>query len=222
MKLEELVKRIDHTILKPDATDSDVLKVVDEALKYGFRAVCINSSFVPLVADKLEATGILTCSVVSFPLGACSTETKAFEARWAVENGADEVDMVMHIGHFKSGLYSYVVSDIRAVVEAAGGKHVKVIIETAYLSDDEKEKAVELIAQAGAHFVKTSTGFGPGGAKAHDVAILAKKASEFGLKVKAAGGIRDFDTAMEMINAGADVIGASRSVNIIATYIERP
>ncbi len=220
MTREELAARIDHTILKPDATDSDVFKVIDEALKYRFRSVCVNSSFVQIVADKLDGTGILTCSVVGFPLGACATEAKAFETRKAVEDGADEIDMVMHIGRFKSGFYSYVVSDIKAVVEAAQGRTVKVIIETAYLTDDEKLKAVELIAKAGAHFVKTSTGFGPSGATVHDVRLLARKAREFGLKVKAAGGIRDAETALEMISAGADVIGASRSVHIIETLTE--
>ncbi len=217
MTLEELAKRIDHTILKPDATDTDIFKVVDEALRYGFRAVCVNGSYVQLVADKLEGTGILTCSVVGFPLGAMSTEAKAYETQKAVDDGADEIDMVMHIGRFKSGFYSYVLSDIEAVVKAAGRKHVKVIIETAYLTDEEKLKAVELIHKAGAHFVKTSTGFGPAGASVHDVKLLAQKAHPLGLKVKAAGGIRDYKTALEMIEAGADVIGASKSVKIIGS-----
>ncbi|RKZ01518.1 MAG: deoxyribose-phosphate aldolase [Candidatus Hydrothermota bacterium] len=215
LSVEELAKRIDHTLLRPDAQLREIENLAEEAVRYGFRSVCVNPSFVPVVDRILNGTNVMVCTVVGFPLGATSTEVKAYEAKWAVENGAQEIDMVIHIGKLKEGDDGYVVRDIRAVVTAAQNAKVKVIIETAFLTDEEKLRAVELIKHGGAHFVKTSTGFASTGAKLEDVRLLASKAKPLGLKVKAAGGIRDFKTAVAMIEAGADVIGASRSVQII-------
>lgn len=211
----EIAKLIDHTLLKPDAGREQISRLCDEARTFGFASVCVNPCWVAYCARLLADTDVLVCTVAGFPLGANTSDTKAFETRKAVEEGADEIDMVMNIGWLKSGEYDAVAGDIRAVVRAAGrGRTVKVILETCYLNDEEKIKAALLAKEAGAHFVKTSTGFGPKGATIADVALLRRVVGpEVG--VKAAGGIREYEAARKMIEAGANRIGASASVAII-------
>jgi deoxyribose-phosphate aldolase len=206
---------IDHTALKPAATRDEIEKLCEEARRYRFASVCVNPCYVPLCAQMLRMTNVKVCTVVGFPLGANRPEVKAFETERAVNDGAQEVDMVINVGALKSGDLDLVERDIRAVVEACRSIVVsKVIIEAALLTDEEKTAACRLAKSAGADFVKTSTGFGPGGATAHDVALMrAVVGSEMG--VKAAGGIRDAETAREMIEAGASRIGASASVKIV-------
>lgn len=206
---------IDHTILKADATEEQVIKVCQEAIEYKFASVCVNSCYVPLAADMLKDSGVKVCSVVGFPLGAMSAMAKAAEAKEAIENGANEVDMVINVGALKSKKLEYVKCDIAAVVAIAKGRSlVKVIIETCLLTDEEKVEVCKLAKSVGADFVKTSTGFGTGGATVEDVALMRKTVgNEMG--VKASGGIRDFETAMKMIEAGASRIGASASVAMV-------
>lgn len=199
---------IDHTILKADAAEADIVRLCAEAKEYGFASVCVNSSFVPLVHTQLLGSGVKTCCVVGFPLGAMSTEAKAFEAKQARADGAQEIDMVIHVGALKEGRDNYVLDDIKAVVEAADGALVKVILETCLLTDAQKVRACELAMRAGAHFVKTSTGFGTGGATAHDIALM-RKAVGPDIGVKASGGIRTRQDALNMIKAGANRIGTS-------------
>ncbi|MFQ5823934.1 MAG: deoxyribose-phosphate aldolase [bacterium] len=210
-----LTKLIDHTLLKPEATREQIIKLCDEAVQYGFASVCVNPTWVRLCRDRLRGSDVLVCTVVGFPLGANTTETKAFETQKAIKEGADEIDIVINIGLLKSGEYNYVERDIQAVVEAAGKRaRVKVILETCYLTDEEKTKGALLAKKAGAHFVKTSTGFGKAGATLGDVVLLRKVVgSEMG--VKAAGGVRDYQKAVKMIKAGANRIGTSASVAII-------
>lgn len=207
---------IDHTLLKPDATQDQVAQLCYEARKYGFASVCVNPSYVKLCADLLKGSEVLVCTVVGFPLGATSPEAKAFEAQKAVRDGATEVDMVINVGALKSRDWELVEADISGIARVchAGGAILKVIIEAALLSDEEKIAACQLAKVAGANFVKTSTGFGPGGATAEDVALMRYVVgSEMG--VKAAGGIKTRADAERMIAAGADRIGASASVKII-------
>ncbi|OJV64620.1 MAG: deoxyribose-phosphate aldolase [Clostridiales bacterium 38-18] len=209
-----IAKMIDHTILKPNVTDADVIKVCDEAKEYGFFSVCVNPYFVPLVAKELKGTDVKVTSVIGFPLGANTTEMKAFEAKKAVEDGANEIDMVINVSALKDQKYDLVKTDIAAVVEAIKGKAIlKVILETCLLTKDEIVKASELSKEAGAQFVKTSTGFSTGGATAEDVALMKKTVGD-ALEVKASGGVRDFATAKAMVDAGATRIGASASVEI--------
>ncbi|WP_273322235.1 deoxyribose-phosphate aldolase [Vallitalea guaymasensis] len=211
-----LSKYIDHTILKPNASEKDVKRICDEAKKYNFASVCINPSYVKYVAESLKETNVMTCTVIGFPLGATPKEVKAFETVNAIENGADEVDMVINIGYLKSKKYKEVEEDIEAVVNAAKGKaHVKVIIETCLLTDDEKVKACELSVKAGADFVKTSTGFSTGGATLEDVRLMKETVGDKA-KVKASGGVRDYETAVAMIEAGADRIGTSSGVAFVS------
>ncbi|QUH31957.1 deoxyribose-phosphate aldolase [Vallitalea guaymasensis] len=211
-----LSKYIDHTILKPNASEEDVKRICDEAEKYNFASVCINPSYVKYVAESLKETDVMTCTVIGFPLGATPKEVKAFETVNAIENGADEVDMVINIGYLKSKKYKEVEEDIEAVVNAAKGKaHVKVIIETCLLTDDEKIKACELSVKAGADFVKTSTGFSTGGATLEDVRLMKETVGDKA-KVKASGGVRDYETAVAMIEAGADRIGTSSGVAFVS------
>ena len=205
---------IDHTLLKPDATVEDVINLCMEAKEYKFASVCINPCFVKTAADILSGTDVKVCTVVGFPLGATTKEVKAFEAKQAIENGAEEIDMVINIGFLKSKRYSEVLSDIKAVRNATKGKILKVIIETCYLTEAEKIRACELSKEAGADYVKTSTGFGKGGATVEDI-LLMRKVVGRDLGVKASGGIRDFDKALEMVKAGATRIGASASVKIV-------
>jgi deoxyribose-phosphate aldolase len=206
----------DHTLLKPEATEEDVAQLCREAREYGFYAVCVNSCHVPLAASLLEGTDVKVASVVGFPLGACSTDVKAFETEWACSEGAEEIDMVINVGALKEKRYDYVRQDIATVVAVAYEHNaiVKVILETCLLTDEEIVKACELSRQAGASFVKTSTGFSKEGATAHHVALM-KKTVGSDLRVKASGGIRDLAKTMEMIEAGADRIGASASVAIM-------
>ncbi len=206
---------IDHTLLKPDATQDQVAQLCYEAKKHSFASVCVNPSYVKLCADLLKDTDVLVCTVIGFPLGATSTESKAFEAQKALRDGATEVDMVINVGGLKSRDYEGVERDIAAVARAvhAGGAILKVIIEAALLNDEEKVAACQLAKVAGADFVKTSTGFGPGGATAEDVALMRRVVGT-GMGVKASGGIRSYADAKKMIAAGASRIGASASVKI--------
>ena len=209
-----IAKTIDHTILKPNVTDADVIKICNEAKTHGFFSVCVNPYFVPLVASELKGSEVKVTSVIGFPLGASTTFIKAAEAKKAVEDGANEIDMVINVSALKDGKYDFVKSDIAAVVEAIKGNAIlKVILETCLLTKDEIVKACELSKEAGAQFVKTSTGFSTGGATAEDVALMKKTVGE-ALEVKASGGVRDHETAMAMINAGATRIGASASIDI--------
>ena len=205
---------IDHTLLKAAATSADIKKICAEAREYKFASVCVNSCYAKLVTEQLEGTGVKTCCVVGFPLGAMSTRAKAYEAKCAVEDGAAEVDMVINVGALKEGNDQFVEDDIRAVVEASAPAIVKVIIETCLLTDEEKVRACELSEKAGAAFVKTSTGFSTGGANAHDVALMKKTVGDR-LQVKASGGIHTPAEAQELIEAGADRIGASNGVALL-------
>ncbi|WP_461204313.1 deoxyribose-phosphate aldolase [Clostridium sp. DL1XJH146] len=215
MRKENLARMIDHTILKPDTQLEQVKKVCKEALEYNFASVCINSSFVKLVADELKGSEVKVCTVIGFPLGAATTNVKEVETIEAIENGAQEVDMVINIGRMKDGDYEYVLKDIKAVVEAAKGKALtKVIIETCLLTNEEKKKACEISKEAGADFVKTSTGFSTGGATPEDIKLMRETVgNEMG--VKASGGVRKLEDALIMIKNGATRIGASSSVEII-------
>lgn len=214
-----LARTIDHTVLKAIATEQQIKELCAEAKTYNFASVCVNPCWVPLCAKELASTKVMVCTVIGFPLGANATEIKAAEAKLAVEQGAHEVDMVINIGAAKSGDWKTVEHDIREVVRAAGKVTVKVIIETCYLTDEEKVKACEAAKRAGAHFVKTSTGFGTGGATAEDVRLMKKTVGD-ALKVKASGGIRTYHDAIKMLEAGADRIGASSSVSIISELPE--
>ncbi len=210
----ELAKWIDHTLLKPDATQADIEAVCSDAREHGFASVCINPTWVPLAYKMLRGYESRVCTVIGFPLGATFPEVKAAEARLAVEQGADEVDMVINIGALKSGDYQLVEHDIRSVVRAAGRRIVKVILETCLLTDEEKVQASAISKKAGANFVKTSTGFSTGGATVKDVALMRKAVgSEMG--VKASGGVRTYEEACKMVEAGATRIGASASVAIV-------
>lgn len=209
----ELNRMIDHTLLKPESTEKQIENLCNEALEYNFKSVCINPCWVSKCHEILKGSEVSVCTVIGFPLGANSTNTKFYETEEAIKDGADEVDMVINIGKLKSGLYEDVKRDIEAVVKAAKGKIVKVIIETCLLSEDEKIKACKLSKEAGADFVKTSTGFSTAGAKAQDVKLMKENAG--GLKVKASGGIRDLKTAEEMIRNGADRLGVSAGIEII-------
>ncbi len=209
-----IANTIDHTMLKADATTETIKKYCSEAKEYGFASVCVNTCQVPLVAEQLKGSGVLTCCVVGFPLGAMLTSAKAFEAKEAVKAGAEEVDMVINIGAVKDKNYDLVKEDIRAVVEASKPAIVKVIIETCLLTDEEKEKVCELSVEAGAAFVKTSTGFSTGGATVADVALMRKTVKDRA-KVKASGGIRTPEDAKALLEAGADRIGAGNGVVLL-------
>lgn len=207
-------KLFDHTILKADATNEQVIKICDEAKKYNFMSVCVNTYYAPLVVEQLKDSAVKTCCVVGFPLGQMNTESKALETAYAVEVGADEIDMVINVGALKDKDYAAVLADIRAVRAVCKGKTLKVIIETCLLTDEEKVKACELSVEGGADFVKTSTGFSTGGAKAEDVALMRKTVGP-DIGVKASGGIRDAATAKAMVEAGASRLGTSATVAII-------
>ena len=206
----------DHTILKAEATESQVAKICEEALTHKFASVCVNQYYTGFVAEKLKGSGVKTCTVVGFPLGMSDTRVKAFETKAAIEDGAEEVDMVINVGALKDGKYDYVREDIRTLKEVCGKDIVlKVIIETCLLTDEEKVKACELAKEAGADFVKTSTGFSTGGAKAEDVALMRRTVgAELG--VKASGGIHTAGEAQAMIDAGANRLGTSATLAIIA------
>ncbi len=212
----EIARMIDHTLLKPEATVDDIKKLCEEAKQFHFASVCVNPSFVKFCANELKNTDVKVCTVIGFPLGATTTETKRFEAAQAIENGAQELDMVINIGMLKSGNYDYVFNDIQQVVLEAKPNRiiVKVIIETCLLTDEEKIKACLISKDAGADFVKTSTGFSKGGATAGDVALMRYVVGG-SMGVKASGGIRSREDAELMIASGADRIGASASVKIV-------
>ncbi len=211
----EFAKMFDHTILKADATRDQITRICVEALENGFASVCVNTCHAAYVAEQLKDSDVKTCVVVGFPLGAMSAKSKAFEAKDAVESGAQEVDMVINIGALKDNDLKFVENDIRAVVEAVNGRAaVKVIIETCLLTDKEKVTACKLAQKAGADFVKTSTGFSTGGATAADVALMRKTVGDT-MGVKASGGIRDYETADAMIKAGASRLGTSATVKIV-------
>ena len=209
MEQHRLAEYVDYTLLKPTATREDVLRLCEEAKAYRTCSVCVNSCFVKTVREALRGTGIKTCCVVGFPLGAMSSQAKAEETRIAIEDGAEEIDMVQNIGHAKAGEWSLVEQDIAAVTEAARGRAlVKVILETCLLTQEEIVASCQAAARAGADFVKTSTGFSTGGARAEDIALMRKTVGPK-MGVKASGGIRTRQVAEEMIQAGASRIGAS-------------
>ncbi len=213
MTKEQLASKIDHTILRADATPEDIAVLCRQALEYRFASVCVNPCHVTMCSELLNGSGVLVCTVVGFPLGAMSTNSKAFEAQGAVSDGAREIDMVVNIGWLKAGRFDDVLADIKAVVKASAPALVKVIIETCLLTDEEKRVACELCRKAGAAFVKTSTGMSKAGATVEDVRLM--KTASGGLKVKAAGGIRTTADALAMLEAGADRIGCSASSSVV-------
>ncbi|TFK37478.1 hypothetical protein BDQ12DRAFT_685377 [Crucibulum laeve] len=208
---------IDHTLLKPDATKAQVDALCDEALKYGFKSCCVNGVYAKQVANRLEGSKSIACCVVGFPLGAGQFQAKAFEAQQAIADGAREIDTVIPIGILKSKDYAHVFADIRATVEATAPHPVKVIIETVFLTDEEKIAASYVAAEAGAAFVKTCTGFSGGAASTHDVSLMAKTVAYRGgsVRVKASGGVRSFEACLEMFKAGAERIGSSSGAAIM-------
>ena len=208
-------KYFDHTILKADATEAQVAKICKEALENEFASVCVNQYYTKFVAEQLKGSDVKVCTVVGFPLGMSDTRGKAFETKAAIEDGAEEVDMVINVGALKDGKYDYVRNDIKTLKDVCGKEVLlKVIIETCLLTDEEKVKACELAKEAGADYVKTSTGFSTGGAKAEDVALMRKTVGE-GLGVKASGGIHTAEEAQAMIDAGASRLGTSATLAII-------
>ena len=217
--LSGLLTACDATNLKAQSTEEDIRALCALAKKNRCASVCVNSAFVPLVAEELKNSTVKTCTVIGFPLGAMSTAGKAAEARVAIEQGADELDMVIEIGMMLAGKYDYILQDIQSVVQASGGKTVKVIIETCFLNDEQKIKVCELAKQAGAQFVKTSTGFGTAGATVSDVALMYHTVQP-DMEVKASGGIRTAKDAAAMLEAGATRIGVSNVQSIIDTFGE--
>ncbi|MFZ5634359.1 MAG: deoxyribose-phosphate aldolase [Bacillota bacterium] len=219
---EEMASMIDHTLLKPEATEKDILRLCAEAVKYGLKAVCVNPARVGLAAGALAGSGVVVCSVAGFPLGACTTAVKAAEAAGAVRDGAGEVDMVINIGLLKDRKYDLVLEDVKTVVDAVTALKpeapVKVIIETGHLTSEEKETACLLCTKAGARFIKTSTGMGPAGATVEDIELIRRTAPP-GVGIKASGGIRTLDQALRMIRAGATRIGTSSGVQIMQELI---
>lgn len=217
--MTDIAKYIDHTLLKADAQRQEVIKLCSEAKEYGFFSVCINPSYVEISKKELSGSEVKVCTVIGFPLGSSTTDTKAFETKDAIEKGADEVDMVINISRLKDKDYDYVLRDIRSVVDAAAKKAlVKVIIETCLLTDEEKVKACELAKQAGADFVKTSTGFSVSGATKEDIKLMRSTVGQQ-MGVKASGGVRTYEDAVLMIESGATRIGASASVAIATKSI---
>ncbi|WP_374721699.1 deoxyribose-phosphate aldolase [Peribacillus tepidiphilus] len=212
---KEVARMIDHTLLKAETTKEQIKVLCEEAKEYGFASVCVNPTWVKYAAELLQGSDVKVCTVIGFPLGANTPETKAFETKNAIENGATEVDMVINIGALKDGDDELVERDIKAVVEAAKGKALtKVIIETCLLTEEEKVRACELSVKAGADYVKTSTGFSSGGATVEDVALMRKTVGP-NIGVKASGGVRNTEDAQKMIEAGATRIGASAGVSIV-------
>ncbi len=206
---------IDHTLLKPTATETDIIKLCKEAIDYNFFSVCVNSCYVSLAKQQLQNTSVKICTVVGFPLGAMSTKAKVFETQQAITDGTDEIDMVINIGFLKSKNFDAVWKDIEAVKTLIPNKTLKVIIETCYLDEFEIIKASELAIQSGADYIKTSTGFGAEGATFNDIRIMKSVITNCGTKIKASGGIRDLETAIQYIKLGVDRIGTSSGVKII-------
>lgn len=218
-----IARLIDHTLLKPEATCNQITQLCDEARRYRFASVCVNPAFVRLCADLLQgAEGVVVCTVIGFPLGATLPEVKAYEAQQAIANGAAEVDMVQHVGALKAGHYEWLQHDMSSVVTVAHdhGALCKVILETALLTDEEKGTACQIAREAGADFVKTSTGFGPGGATVADVALMRRVVGP-DMGVKASGGIRTYADVQAMVAAGATRIGTSAGVRIVEEALER-
>ena len=209
-----LNKYIDHTILKATASSSDVQKLCEEAIEHEFYSVCVNGCYVADAKHLLQGTDVKVAAVVGFPLGAMTTAAKVFEAKEAVENGASEIDMVINVAKLKDGEFEYVENEIRQIKEAIGDNVLKVIIETCYLTDEEKVKACELSLVAKADFVKTSTGFGTGGATYEDVKLMKSVVGD-NAKVKASGGVRDKETAQKYVNLGAERLGTSSGIDIV-------
>lgn len=207
-------KLIDHTLLKPDATPEEIITLCEEAKQYDFMSVCVNPSYVPLAFDTLKGSDVKVCTVIGFPLGMNLTKTKIEEAELAIKEGADEIDMVINIGMLKAGHDHYVEEEIRLLKQTAGSKVLKVIIETCLLTDEEKVRACLLSKNAGADFVKTSTGFSKGGATTHDVALMRETVGP-DMGVKASGGVRTHDDLLAMVNSGATRIGTSKGKEII-------
>ena len=216
----DIASYIDHTVLAADAGQEKIEKLCEEARQWKFASVCVNTCWTAFCAEKLKGTGVNVCSVVGCPLGAMGTKAKAYEAACAVEAGAEEVDMVINVGWLKDGKYDLVENDIREVKKACAGKLLKVIIETCLLTDEEKVRACELSVKAGADYVKTSTGFSKGGAKAEDVALMRKTVGK-NTGVKASGGIRTYEDAMKMIEAGASRLGCSAGIAIVTGAAEK-
>lgn len=211
----ELAGYIDHTLLKPESTEPQFEQLCDEAVQYKFKSVCVNSSWVPFVAKKLRGTGVIVCSVIGFPLGGMDTRSKAFEARSAIASGATELDMVINVGALKSGNLKLVEEDIRAIKRACRSTTLlKVIIETGLLTEPEKILACEIAKKVGADFVKTSTGFAGSGATVPDIALMRRIVGP-GMGVKASGGIKTFDQAVALINAGASRLGCGSSIEVM-------
>ena len=207
-------KLIDHTLLKPEATPEQIVKLCEEAKEFDFMSVCVNPAYVPLAAQCLKGSGVKVCTVIGFPLGMNLTKTKVEEAELCIKEGADEIDMVINVGMLKAGHDDYVEEEIRLLKAVAGSKVLKVIIETCLLTDEEKVRACEASKRAGADFVKTSTGFSTGGATAHDVALMRKTVgSDMG--VKASGGVRTHEDLIAMVEAGASRIGTSNGTKIL-------
>ena len=212
---ETMARMIDHTLLKPDASGEQIDRLCAQAREYGFASVCVNPGYVPRCAANLAGSPVKVCTVIGFPLGATTSASKAFEAKEAVDNGAGEVDMVANIGAIKSGAWDLVGNDIRAVVDAVRPRALtKVIIETCLLTDDEKVRVCRIAKEAGADFVKTSTGFSTGGATAADIALMRKTVGP-DMGVKASGGIHNAEEALAMVKAGATRIGASAGIAIL-------
>ena len=223
MKLDKPINEyIDHTLLKPEAKPSDIEKLCQEAIDNKFYAVCVNSCYTAYATELLKGSSVKVAVVVGFPLGAMSTSAKVYETKEACINGASEIDMVINIGLLKSGALDLVKSDIQAIVDTAKDFDVivKVIIETCLLTDEEKATVCRLLSEAGAAFAKTSTGFSTGGATVEDVALMRASCNP-SVQIKASGGIRDLDTAIKMIEAGADRLGVSAGVSIMEEYLNR-
>jgi deoxyribose-phosphate aldolase len=214
--MNNIASYIDHTVLAANAQEEKIAKLCAEAKEWHFASVCVNTCWTRFCAEKLKGTGVNVCVVVGFPLGAMCTKAKAFEAKCAVEEGATEVDMVINVGWLKDHKDDLVEADIRAVKQACGDKHLKVIIETCLLTEEEKVRACQLSVKAGADFVKTSTGFSTAGAKAEDVALMRKTVGP-NVGVKAAGGIRTYEDAKKMIEAGANRLGCSAGIAIVTS-----
>lgn len=210
----DYAKFIDHTFLKPEATKADIDKLITEAVKYGFKTICVNSSWVAYAKTKLNGTGVGITSVIGFPLGAMSSAAKAFEAKKAIEDGADEIDMVINIGRHKDGDFDYVLNDIKEVKAACGNNVLKVIIETALLAETEARKATEITLASGADFVKTSTGFSTRGATFDDIKMMKEIVGDK-IGIKAAGGVKSFEDMQKMIALGATRIGTSSGVKLL-------
>lgn len=210
----EMNQYIDHTLLKPEATKEQIIQLCEEAKIHRFKSVCVNPAYIDLAREKLAGSNVLVCTVIGFPLGANTVKVKVYETQDAVNRGADEIDMVINIGKAKEHDYAYIEEEIRQVVQAAGGKTVKVIIETALLTDEEKVQVCLAAKRAGAHFVKTSTGFSSGGATVEDVKLMKETVGDE-VEVKASGGVRSKEDALKMIEAGATRIGTSSGIKIV-------